>query len=257
MPSAKEHAAKNDSTRMEHKIFSFQLLEAIDTKSDSFNETACYGVVKGYASTYGNVDACNDIVLEGAFLESIQDYKNKNRLIKVYYQHNPMGMSLPVGGIKPENIDSDKVGLPVSIDINKDVQLAREVYSLTKQRVLCDMSIGYSVDDYSYNADGQRLLKKLKLWEVSIVGEPANSLAKISEVKTRDKNRFFTIDEIKNIDTKRELEDVLRESGAFSKEAAVYLASHFIEKSRRDSEPSQDKDILSSIEELKKLLIKI
>lgn len=240
---------------IEHKVFPFQFIEAVEVKSGNFDGSEEYGLVKGYASTYGNVDCCNDIVLEGAFLESIQDYKAKNRQIKVYYQHNTM--NTPIGGIRPENIDSDKMGLPVSIYINKDVQLGREIYALTKQGVLSDMSIGYTVDEYEYTNEGQRLLKKLKLWEVSIVGEPANSQAKINEVKSKEKNRFFTIDEIKTIDTKREFETVLRESGAFSKEAAVYLASHFIEKGRSDSDPKQDKAIISSIQELTQMLQKI
>lgn len=237
---------------IEHKVFPFQFIEAVEVKSGNFDGSEEYGLIKGYASTYGNVDSCNDIVLEGAFVSSIQDYKAKNRQIKVYYQHNTM--TTPIGGIRPENIDSDKMGLPVSIHINKDVQLGREIYSLTKQGVLSDMSIGYTVEDYEYNKDGQRLLKKINLYEVSIVGEPANPQAKISEVKAKEKNKFYTIDEIKCIDSKREFETVLRESGAFSKEAAVYLASHFIEKKRSDSDLKNDKAILSSIQELTQLL---
>jgi len=246
----KNNEKQSNHSAMEYKSFPFQILE---TKSN-FTGGKPYGIVKGYASTYGNVERCNDIILEVSFIDSIQDYKNKSRQVKVYHQHDVYS-SPPIGGIRPENIESDKTGLPVTIELNQDVQLGKEVYALLKQGVYSDMSIGYTVDPdgYEYNKDGIRLLKKLTLWEVSIVGEPANEMAKISEVKSRDKFKFFTITDLKNITSKREFEDVLRESGAFSKEATTFLAAHFVEKARRESDSScDDKQLLNSIKELQK-----
>lgn len=253
MSSIVSSKKSSEANAMEYKIFTFAISE---TKSNSY-DGKCIGTVKGYASTYGNVDRANDVILEGAFDDSIQDYKNKNRQIKVYYQHDTSEM--PIGGIRPDNISSDKTGLPVTMDINTKVQRGNDVYELAKQGVLSDMSIGFTVDDYDYANDGVRCLKKLNLWEVSIVGEPANTQAKVTEVKTSKKYRFYTITDLQNLVTKRDYEDILRESGAFSKEAAVFLAAHFIEKARSESEAEsiQEQDGLTHLVELKNLLNKL
>jgi uncharacterized protein len=241
------------SNTMLYKTFPFQVLETKD--KNTFNGKGDFGIIKGYASTYGNKDRVGDVVLEGAFDESVKCYKTKNRQIKVYYQHNSFDM--PVGGILPENIESDKVGLPVTINM-ADTTLGTDCYKLVKQGILCDMSIGYTVDESSYDSEGTLLLKKLSLWEVSIVGEPANERAQITDVKSRNKHKFFTIDLIKNIVTKKDYEDALRESGAFSKEAATFLAARFIEKSRGEPETTLDlKTFNSHLAELKLLINQI
>ena len=129
---------------IEYKTFSFSILEAKNNVLDG----NVIGTIKGYASTYGNIDRTNDVIMEGAFDDSIQDYKNKGRQIKVYYQHNVN--DVPIGGIKPDNINSDKLGLPVVMDINTKVQRGNEIYELAKQGVLSDMSIGFSVDEFDY-----------------------------------------------------------------------------------------------------------
>jgi uncharacterized protein len=242
-----------ETNAMEYKVFTFEIAE---TKNNIFDGKSI-GTIKGYASTYGTIDRTKDVIFEGAFDDSIQDYKSKNRTIKVYYQHNTSEM--PIGGIKPENINSDKTGLPVTIDVNTKVQRGSEVYELAKQGVLSDMSIGFTVDDYDYAKDGVRCLKKLSLWEISIVGEPANPLAKVTEVKGANKNKFYTITDLENIVTKRDYENILRESGAFSKEAATFLAAHFIEKARSESDTLQDTktNSLAHLIELKNLLNKL
>ena len=102
-----------------------------------------------------------------------------------------------------------------------------------------------------------RCLKKLSLWEISIVGEPANTDAKITEVKNNP-TKFYTVTELQNIVTKRDYERLLRDSGVFSKEAAVFLASKFIEKARSESAKLEVKEVpthnLTRLTELKTLL---
>lgn len=244
---------KSEEMNMEYKIFTFAISE---TKSNVY-DGKCIGTVKGYASTYGNIDRTNDIIFEGAFDKSIEDYKTKNRQMKVYYQHN-VG-DIPIGGIRPDNIVSDKNGLFVTMDINTKVQRGSEVYELAKQGVLSDISIGFTTNDYDYSKDGVRCLKELALWEASIVGEPANTQAKITEVKNVHKNKFYTVTDLQNVITKKDYEDILRESGSFSKEAATFLAARFVEKARRESETIIDikNNNLTHLSELKTLINKL
>jgi hypothetical protein len=249
MSEKSEQIAKKSENKIEYKTFSFEICE---TKSVLSNGNP-FGVIKGYASTYGNVDRVGDVILAGAFDKSIQDYKNKNRQVKVYYQHNTS--ELPIGGIRPENIESDQKGLFVTMDVNTKVQRGSEVYELAKQGVLSDMSIGFSTNDYDYQSDGVRCLKDLGLWETSIVGEPANSSAQITEVKGVRKHKFYSVTDLQNIITKKDYENILRESGAFSKEAATFLAARFVEKARSESESIDNKhNGLTHLTELTQLL---
>ena len=58
-----------------------------------------------------------------------------------------------------------------------------------REKVLDGLSIGYSIPDGGAEVDPQtrvRVLKKLKLWEVSPVVFPANPHARISTVKAAD-----------------------------------------------------------------------
>jgi HK97 family phage prohead protease len=159
----------------ETKVFAFQISETKEIDIDGQR----YGLVRGYASTYGNVDRGNDKVLAGAFTKSLNKYKGSGRPIKMYYQHDNKEI---IGGFPIDKIRDDGNGLYVEGQINLDVQKGREAYALAKQGVMTDFSIGYTVNDYDLKA-GVRELKDLDLWEISMVGEPMNEKANILSVK--------------------------------------------------------------------------
>lgn len=228
-------------TQKEFKSFSFQITETKEEDRDGKR----YGIVKGYASTYGNVDRGGDRVMKGAFTKSLGDYQARNRPVKMYFQHNSYDI---IGGFPVDKIKEDETGLYVEGEINLKVQRGKEAYALAKQGVLSDFSIGYSVDDYELS-DGVRDLKTLKLWEVSLVGEPMNQQAIVTDVKSE--KYVKTIDDVENI-TKKEFEELLRETGAFSRQACVYIASRFNEKAANDVKVSADVvDIAAKQEEAK------
>ena len=63
---------------------------------------------------------------------------------------------------------------------------AKEAYALLASGVVGGLSIGYTPVEFSYNADtGTRLLKKVTLWEVSLVTFPANQAARVTVVKSQ------------------------------------------------------------------------
>lgn len=161
----------------ETKLFSFKVQETKEVNIDGIN----YGIVRGYASTYGNVDRGNDRVVAGAFTNSLNRYRENNRPIKMYYQHDSKEI---IGGFPIDKIKDDGNGLYVEGQINLDVQRGREVYALAKQGIIQDFSIGYTVEDYDLNK-GIRELKELELWEISMVGEPMNPEARIMSVKAK------------------------------------------------------------------------
>jgi len=200
---------KTDMTQLEYKSFDFKVLdvkEEIRKKADGKEEN--YGVIYGYASTFGNVDQGGDIVEKGAFTESLKE--NKKPYIKMKYQHSYHDI---IGGFPIDSIKEDDKGLFVKGEINLGVQKGRETYALAKQGVLSDFSIGYFIinasEDYILRGEERIPVKRLKtidLREISVVGEPMNTEAEFTEVKSKsvedgelDTNNDFNDDEIEGL----------------------------------------------------------
>ena len=52
------------------------------------------GVIEGYGSIFGNVDSYGEIVMPGAFTQSLVDARKRGQTIKMLWQHDP---SQPIG----------------------------------------------------------------------------------------------------------------------------------------------------------------
>lgn len=160
------------------------------------------GTFEGLASVYGNVDLGGDIVEAGAFKEFV---KTKDGMIRILDGHNTRA---PIG--KGELTDTH-VGLAIKGRLNLAVARSREVYELMKDHIVDGLSIGFDIltDGFSVREDGVRVLKALKLWEVSVVPFPMNTSALVSTVKS-----------IERVTSIRELEDLLRDATGLSRAQA-------------------------------------
>jgi HK97 family phage prohead protease len=135
--------------------------------------TQAEGAFSGYASIFNKLDAHNDIILPGAFAETIK----KNSDIKLLWQHQ---CDEPIGVIT--KLEETLHGLYVEGSILIEINRGKEAYELLKSQIVNGLSIGFEVIDCFYNND-VRYIKAVKLWEVSIVTFPANENAKIKDVK--------------------------------------------------------------------------
>ena len=152
---------------MEQKDFKF-VVEEMDAEAGTFT---------GYASTFGEIDLVREIVVRGAFKKTLRE-KPKFPLNWVHDSSHPLGV------IKPEE---DRRGLKVAGELNMDVQSAREKRSLMKQGAITGLSIGYDViKDGIDPTTGARLLKELKLYEISLCEFPACPSAQVLGVKAVD-----------------------------------------------------------------------
>lgn len=138
------------------------------------------GVVKGYIATW-DLDrgswGFQDRFVKGAFLESLERHRRDNRPIRLKDHHQRT-----IGGFPIETVFEDEIGLFGVGEINLEVQQGREAFALAKQGVLSDFSIGFtSLEDTV--TDDIRTIHKAEVWEGSIVDEPMNPKAKITEVK--------------------------------------------------------------------------
>lgn len=186
--------------KIEHKTFDLDLKSV--SKAGEFS---------GYLSVFGNVDAYGEIVVPGAFAESLETWRAKGRMPPVLWQHSGHE---PIGVF--EEMSEDDKGLSVKgrllVD---DVARAKEAHALLKARAVSGMSIGFETVGEEKGDKGERLLTKIKLWEGSIVTFPANEEAQVEAVKM-----LLRGGELPDLKT---FERFLRESG-FSKSQATAIA---------------------------------
>lgn len=187
------------------------------------------GSFSGYGSVFGVKDSYDEIVAPGAFTESIQ-----GRMPSLLWQHRS---SEPIGVYTL--VKEDGVGLYVEGQLALKTVRGAEAYELMKLGAISGMSIGFYTREDSYdNVTGIRTLKKVDLWEVSLVTFPANEAARITGVKE--------IVEEGKLPTLKDFEKFLREAG-FSKTQATAVASKGLAHLLRSESDAPAKDELADI----------
>ena len=217
--------------KKEFKRIPFHVTETKEIEEDGQR----FGIIKGYGSTFGNVDRGGDRVIKGAFKKTLASHRKRNRQIRMFSQHRSL-----IGGWT--KFKEDDNGLLLEGRVNLQVQKGDEAYSLAKQGVLEDLSIGYWASETEWvKEDGKdiRNLKEIELFEVSIVDEPMNIMAQITDVKTMT-----------------DVSDFLKSIGLSNKEATNLI--HDIKKlSRKDDKDDIDDDTRNDVlKELDKIIIK-
>lgn len=159
--------------KLERIDVNFEIKQILQEQDDGFFR------FEGLASTFGNIDLVDDIVVKGAFTESLE-----KRIPKILWQHSyyePIGM--------PEIIKEVDEGLFLVGKLPKEDTLVKgRVIPQIKVGSVNTMSIGFSIPEggSEVRSDGVRLLKRIDLKEVSLVTFEANSLAKVSGFKNEE-----------------------------------------------------------------------
>lgn len=209
-------------------------------------------IFEGLASTFGNLDLVDDIVMPGAFKESIE-----KQLPVILWQHNshePIGMPIEIR----ETIE----GLFIKARLPKDdTFVSGRVIPQLRIGSIKTMSIGFITIEFDIDLEDPRIRKltKVDLKEISLVTFAANPKAVITGIKSlvemldktemSDKDKAFllkniqdekqtTVEDVKKITTRREFEKFLRDAG-LSKKAAEIAASNKFNESLR-GEPAAD-----------------
>ena len=139
------------------------------------------GCFTGYASVFDVIDKMHDVVIKGAFKETIKQWKKKAHRLPMLWQHD---IKEPIGYYK--TIEEDDKGLFVEGQFLKDEDaLAQKAYTHVKAGTVSGLSIGYIPDDCKYDGDKDVfILKKIDLLEISLVTIPANDDARVDMIKT-------------------------------------------------------------------------
>ena len=202
-----------------------------------------YFYFEGYASTFGNVDSYDDVVVQGAFTKTIQQNPN----FKIFWQH---ASDMPLG--VPDYASEDSKGLFIKCKLPKSDSFVRDrVIPQMKVGSIDRMSIGYAATKCSYKMDNGaqlRMLEEVKLYEVSLVSIPANDQATVTGFKSAQ------LDEAKGL---KDIEGFLKDAGMSAKTAKT-LISKIKEFSPRDEgEIEQQRDAVACPNDLQSILDEI
>jgi hypothetical protein len=219
-------------------------------------EATDLGIFDGTASLYGQRDLGGDLIEKGAFTKTIAE----NPVIPILWQHDSREV-IGTGQLK----DSPS-GLKIHGELDMQDGLAVKALRKIKNGLIRGLSIGFQALKWDYQQEEDqswptRIIKEVKLWEVSIVtfpmlpaaqiisakdfeAEARNLVSMIAEAKTGRQLSNASISKIRA--AIEELTALLEEAGAeeatTSKEAAGTLAEPV-----RDHSEVQDLAILASI----------
>lgn len=196
------------------------------------------GTFEGYGSVFNITDKGGDIVVPGAFTETLSAAKSAGRLPAMLWQHNQRE---PIGVYT--EMEEDSIGLRVKGKLALKTSRGAEAYELMKMGALSGLSIGFRVRDDSWDrVTGVRTIKKADLVELSLVTFPMNDASRVSAVKT-----------IEDLETLAEIERHLRDAGGFSKSEATALVSRIKSVIGR-GDPGEDADLLRATANAQALL---
>lgn len=155
---------KKRPTRFETKTLALRL----------YSGPAEDGAFAGYAAVFDEPDADGEIISPGAFAESLRI----RHVVPLLFNHNPLE---PIG--LADCFEDDR-GLGIEGTLNLELQRGHELRSLMKQGAVRGLSIGYQVHEEDRDRrQSARILRKIRLWEVSVVIFPAQQMAVIAEAK--------------------------------------------------------------------------
>jgi HK97 family phage prohead protease len=145
--------------------------------AEPLNTIGVDGVFEGYASLFGIADLGKDVVMPGAFADSLK--KRKAGDIRLLWQHDP---AEPIG--RWIAIEEDRRGLRVRGKLNLAVGRAKDAHALMRDGAVDGLSIGFRVERArAERPTGLRRLEKLDLWEISIVTFPMLPGARVESIK--------------------------------------------------------------------------
>lgn len=147
------------------------------------------GEFEGYGAVFNTVDSHGDVILPGAFRDGLAERKASGRKIAMHLNHGlpQLGGRRGVGSYHV--VEEDSRGLYVKGRVaGMSTETGRYLHAGLVDGAFTGLSIGFSVRpngaEHTKGADGsRRQLKAVNVVEISIVDDPSNADAIITQVK--------------------------------------------------------------------------
>jgi hypothetical protein len=213
------------------------------------SDEAKVGTFSGYGSVFNLIDAGGDLIAPGAFKQTLKDWKGKGGLPKMLLQHGgffgPAEDGIPIG--KYTSMEEDTKGLYLEGELFAlNTQKGQYIYEGLKSGALDGLSIGYQAVDVTFGKkpdEPRRTIKKINLFEISVVTYPMNSESRIDAAKS-----------IESIKSLSDAEDYLRDACGFSRSQSVAFVSRIKSLRPSDSERLTDEQMNALVESFPTIL---
>lgn len=203
------------------------LHKLLDVKSAEFKFNGDTGEFEGYASVFGGVDSYGDTIEAGAFRKTLED---RERPVRLRWNH--FG---PVIG-KWVELMEDSNGLFVRGQLTPGHSVASDVKASLQHGAIDGLSIGFMMGDYDEKESGGRNIRSVKLVEISVVEEPADLSARISNIKSA----------VAEAERLADIELILRDAG-LSRAEATALVSRVKSIAHSEFEQKRSSDDLAAV----------
>lgn len=200
----------------------------------------------GYGAVFDNRDSYGDVIVKGAFKDTLREAKKTGQWPAMLLQH---GLGLTTQDMMPigvwTRLEEDDKGLLVEGKL-ADTPRGREVYTLMKMTprpAIDGLSIGYRAKEFVVGTkpeEPRRQLKKVELLEISPVTFPANPESRVRSVKAAQM-------------TEREIERVLMQDAQFTRSEARALMRGGVKGliAMQDAGEAGDPELAAALQRLK------
>ena len=148
--------------------------------------------VEGFCVVSGNIDEQNDMIEESALQGAIQYLRKYSTVL---YNHD---QDRPIGTVVDSKLVDGRIWVKVLISQSED-----EIWQKIVEKVLNSFSVSGMIEDYEFRetegGERIRVIKKFRIYEISLVSVPANSEAKtlraylqkaLKDVEGQEKPKF-------------------------------------------------------------------
>ena len=145
------------------------------------------GEFEAIVAVFGNVDSGGDVIVKGAFADTLSEWSDSGDPIPVVWSHDSNDPFSHIGSVL-EASETD-TGLLVKGQLDLDNPKAAQVFKLLKGRRVTQFSFAYSVlDGGPVQKDGETYfeLRRLKLYEVGPTLVGMNQATELLSAKSDD-----------------------------------------------------------------------
>ena len=154
----------------------------------------------GYAVRWASINTHGEQFLKGAFADVINAVNAGSKKLHMYYNHSYLdffnSQKIRIG--KWVNIVEDDTGLLVEGELTPNLSLSNDIAAMLAHGTVDGLSIAfYEPNPMDYENQGDKtVIKRVDLYEISVVDEPSDRSARITE---QDVEEIETVDDAKNM----------------------------------------------------------
>lgn len=174
---------RSDPKGLQFKSFAFDTKAVAEEPDDDG-----FVYIEAYASVFNNVDSHNDMIVKGAYSDTLKAWAEKGAPIPSYYNHGAFSSDPHdnVGFLAEAKEDDHGLKVRMALDVAHNAKAAY-AHRLIKQDRLRELSVGYIAKSWELiHEEGKReweytrKLTALDLLEVSVVSVASNPLATVT-----------------------------------------------------------------------------